>query len=238
MRRRTYLRTLVASGAVAASSGIDELGNSVVQPAKAQSDDDWSQQAKLVPDDGDEGDRFAADVAVSGDGATAVIGAQFDEEPNGAGSAYVFNWDGDSWNQQTKLFADDGNEDSARFGEYLGISSDGTTAVIGAPSDDDPNGGNAGSAYVFNRDGGSWSQQTKLFADDGDDVDRFGTSVSVSSDGTTAVIGAQGDEDHAGSNPARPFGRGQRSSGVAAKLTALSRSSPRFKSGLEHSPTT
>jgi hypothetical protein len=194
MRRRTYFRALVASGIVGA--GVTTHGSgSVLQSVQAQSDDGWDQQAKLVPDDGDEGDRFAADVAVSGDGTTAVIGAQFDEEPNGAGSAYVFSRDGDTWTQQTKLFADDGNNDSARFGEYLGVSSDGTTAVIGAPSDDDPNGGNAGSAYVFSRDSGSWSQQAKLAAEDGDDVDRFGTSVSVSSDGTTAVIGAQGDED-------------------------------------------
>jgi hypothetical protein len=81
------------------------------------------------------------------------------------------------------------------------VSSDGTTAVIGADNDEDPNGttggifGGAGSAYVFKREGGTWSEEAKLAPDDGDSEDSFGASVEVSNDGATAVIGASGDED-------------------------------------------
>lgn len=50
----------------------------------------WTQQAKLAPEDGDDGDHFGWAVALDGD--TALVGARDDEHPNGfaAGSAYVF----------------------------------------------------------------------------------------------------------------------------------------------------
>ena len=52
-----------------------------------------TQPAKLAADDGDSDDLFGNRVAVSGDGTTALIGAYWDEGPNGevAGSAYVFD---------------------------------------------------------------------------------------------------------------------------------------------------
>ena len=92
-----------------------------------------------------------------------------------------------------KLTASDG---AARdyFGYSVSISADGTTALIGAYADDDK-GSNSGSAYVFKYNGTSWSQQSKLTASDGAASDNFGSSVSISSDGTTALIGAYFDDD-------------------------------------------
>lgn len=65
----------------------------------------------------------------------------------------------------------------------------GDTAVIGAY------GGNSynGSAYVFTRSGGTWTQQAELTASDGEVGDGFGFSVSVYGD--TTVIGADSDND-------------------------------------------
>jgi len=156
-----------------------------------ESDDTWSQSAKLAANDGDGGDSFGSSVAVSDDGTTAVVGANNDEDPNGdgAGSAYVFTDSDGSWSQQAKLFADDGDYDD-RFGDSVALSDDGTTAVIGAYDDEDPNGVYAGSAYVFTDSGGSWSQQAKLTADDGTEDDWFGKSVTVSADASTAIVGA------------------------------------------------
>jgi hypothetical protein len=51
-----------------------------------------------------------------------------------------------------------------------------------------------GAAYVFIRNGTSWSQQAKLSTSDGSDCDYFGFSVSL--DGNTACIGAFGKDDH------------------------------------------
>ena len=163
----------------------------------------WSRQAKLAANDGDSEDLFGWSVALSSDGTTALIGAVDDEDPNGdrAGSAYVFDKSGSSWSQQAKLAADDGDAND-QFGYSVALSNDGFTALIGAYNDEDPNGksaefdfSGAGSAYVFDRSSRSWSQQAKLAADDGDSDDRFGDSVVLSSDGSTALIGASGDED-------------------------------------------
>ena len=88
--------------------------------------------------------------------------------------------------EQSRLTASDG-ADSDRFGNAVAV--DGGTAVVGAPQDDD-NGVNSGSAYVFTRDplSGEWSQPIKLTASDGDTSDEFGYSVAVHGD--TIVIGA------------------------------------------------
>ena len=53
---------------------------------------------------------------------------------------------------------------------------------------DDDNGSGSGSAYVYVRSNGVWSEQQKLTASDG--AEMIGLAISVSIDGDTAVIGA------------------------------------------------
>ena len=65
------------------------------------------------------------------------------------------------------------------------------TLISGAPLSDD-NGGNSGSACIFNRDGTAWIESGKLVANDGREGDWFGKSVAVSGD--TAVVGANLDD--------------------------------------------
>ena len=143
-----------------------------------------TQQAKLTASDGAGGDWFGFSVAVDRD--TAVVGAALDGVGGNAsqGSVYVFTRSSGSWTQQQKLTASDGAA-SDWFGRSVAMSGD--TAVVGAPFDDD-NGTDSGSAYVFTRSSGSWTQQQKLTAPDGAASDRFGISVAV--DGDTAVVGA------------------------------------------------
>jgi hypothetical protein len=176
-----------------------------------------TQQAKLTASDGDADDSFGRSVAINRD--TAVIGAEFDEDPNGdgAGSAYVFTRSGEEWTQQAKLTASDG-DNLDLFGESVAVDRD--TAVVGAGGDEDPNGEDAGSAYVFTRSGEEWTQQAKLTASDGDPGDRFGTSVAVDRD--TAVIGANFDEDPNGEDAgsAYVFTRSEGEWTQQAKLTA------------------
>jgi hypothetical protein len=162
----------------------EEAGSTYIFSA---SDGEWSQQAKLIPDDGETGSKFGSWAAI--DGETVVLGAVGDRDPNGggAGSAYVFS-DDVEWSQQAKLTPDDGNVGD-RFGVTVAVN--GQTAVIGAPEDEEPNDGGTGAAYVFSNSNREWSQQAKLTADDGDSGDRFGFSVAI--DGETKVIGAPGD---------------------------------------------
>ncbi|MBN1811580.1 MAG: PKD domain-containing protein, partial [Anaerolineae bacterium] len=116
---------------------------------------------------------------------------------------------------QAKLRARDG-----RSGDNLGrsVAIDGNTAVLGAPYDDD-GGTNAGSAYVFVREGPTWVQQAKLLADDGYRYDYFGFSVAVGGD--TIVVGAYGDDDQGSdSGSAYVFERQEDAWVQQAKLTA------------------
>jgi hypothetical protein len=149
----------------------------------------WTEQAKLLASDGAAGDSFGRELALDGD--TGVIGAWEDDNDNGesSGSAYVFTRTEGIWTEQAKLLAADG----AAYDWFgSGIALDGNTALIGAGFDDD-NGQNSGSAYVFTRTGGVWTERAKLLASDGAAVDWFGVSVAL--DGDTSVIGANRDDD-------------------------------------------
>ena len=160
----------------------------------------WKEVQRLDASDRDEGDRFGSSVAVAGDGAVVLVGADGDDEPNGsaAGSAYVFRESSTiAWSREAKI-APDGGDDGDRFGGAAALTGDGTTALVGA-SQRDASGGAAGAAYVFERDGGDWPEQDRLDASDGDGSDRFGSSVALADDGTTAIVGANGDGDGAGS---------------------------------------
>ena len=101
---------------------------------------------------------------------------------------------GGGWFQQAKLTASD-----AAGGELFGssVALDGDTAVVGANFDSDA-GFASGSAYVFVRSSGAWSQQAKLTASAAAMGDQFGKSVSISGD--TVVVGANGDDTAAGAD--------------------------------------
>jgi hypothetical protein len=81
------------------------------------------------------------------------------------------------------------------FGRSVTVSGD--TAVVGADGADAA-GGASGSAYVFTRSGGVWTQQAKLTASDAAEGGRFGTSAAVSGD--TALVGAYLDDNTGGTD--------------------------------------
>ncbi|MBC8099959.1 MAG: FG-GAP repeat protein, partial [Armatimonadetes bacterium] len=65
--------------------------------------------------------------------------------------------------------------------------------IIGAAVDTIGTNFGQGSAYIFTRSNGIWTEQQKLFANDGAEYDSFGWSVALSGDGNTALIGVIGD---------------------------------------------
>jgi len=143
---------------------------------------------KLTAGDAAAGDNFGYSVGISG--STAIVGAyQDDDNGDDSGSAYLF--DTTTGTQTQKLIADDGAANDY-FGTSVGLS--GTTAIVGAPSDDD-NGRFSGSAYLFDTTTGAQTQ--KLIASDGAARDSFGWSVGIS--GNLAIVGAQGSGTYSGS---------------------------------------
>jgi len=97
---------------------------------------------------------------------------------------------GMGWIEEQKLLASDGAPND-NFG--LWVDNDGDAALIGAWNDDD-NGVDSGSVYVFTRTGTTWTQQAKLLPSDGAAGDQFGFMVAISGD--TALVGANWDDDN------------------------------------------
>jgi hypothetical protein len=148
----------------------------------------WTEQARLVADDPQVGDRTGWTVDVEGD--TIVTGSYANDAAGpDSGAAYIFFRTGTAWAQQAKLVPAD-----AAAGDGLGysVANDADTVVIASVSDDD-GGSDSGSAYVFVRDGTTWVQQAELVADDAAASDNFGTWVDI--DGDTVVVGAAGDNE-------------------------------------------
>jgi len=144
------------------------------------------QIATLTADDTATLDQFGASVAISG--TTAIVGDPVDDN-NGviSGSAYVFDVsDPPNPNQIAKLVPVDSASGDV-FGISVAIS--GTVAIVGAIG---PTDANVESAYLFDTITGQ--QIVKLLPDDGTEKNLFGVSVAIS--GTTAIVGAPGDQNN------------------------------------------
>ena len=147
-------------------------------------DGGWSRTAVLVGDGSPHEGRFGRSVALSADGMTALIGDP--SAAGGHGEAWVFTRDGTAWTRQVAL-SDPQEASFAHLGRSVALSGDGTTALVGGPGADEA----AGAAWVFTESGGNWTQQgATLQLPDGVAGDHFGRSVALSSDGSTALIGA------------------------------------------------
>ncbi len=83
---------------------------------------------------------------------------------------------------------------SAEQGFSVAVSADGNTAIVGGPFDNS----GAGAAWVFTRNGGTWTQQQKLTAADASGAAELGFSVALSDDGNTAIVGGPGDSSSIG----------------------------------------
>jgi uncharacterized repeat protein (TIGR01451 family) len=71
-------------------------------------------------------------------------------------------------------------------GDAVCLSADGNTAIVGGRLDDN----GAGAAWIWTKSGGVWTQQgTKLVASDATANAQQGTSVALSADGNTAIVG-------------------------------------------------
>ncbi|QDU55292.1 FG-GAP repeat protein [Aeoliella mucimassa] len=142
-----------------------------------------AQLAKLTPNDAAANDYFGFSLAIEGD--LALIGA-FGDDDNGHNSGAAYLFDALTGEQRAKLVAIDG---AAGDGLGRAVALSGPMAMLGAYWDSDQ-GDRAGSAYVF--EVASTAQVAKLVARDGQPDDFFGESVALS--GSTAIVGAWGDD--------------------------------------------
>ncbi len=129
---------------------------------------------------------FGTAIATSSNGTIALVGDPEGGGGTNTGAATIYTFANGSWSAGTALTVP---ASSRAFGSSVALSGAGTTALVG-----DPNGGAAssGTATVYTFSGTSWSAGTALTNPDPADAFEFGTSVALSNDGSTALVGDPG----------------------------------------------
>jgi len=118
-------------------------------------------------------------VSVSTDGGTIAGGSNFTVTPTLHPAI-----------QQGSKLVGSGTTGTAWQGISVSLSADGNTAIVGGATDNN----NTGAAWIYARSGGGWKQQgSKLVGAGAIGNSMQGTSVSLSADGNTAIIGADCD---------------------------------------------
>jgi hypothetical protein len=162
------------SGGVWTQQGVKLVGTGAIGPYGNGAEQGWS-------------------VSLSDDGNTAIVGGLIDNDF--AGAAWVFTRSGGVWSQQGAKLVGTGAVGAAAQGSSVSLSGDGNTAIAGGYLD----GAGPGAAWVYTRSSGVWSQQGAKLVGAGAVGSAYqGSSVALSADGTTAMVGGYGDNGFAG----------------------------------------
>ena len=140
--------------------------------------DPYFSAGELTAADGAASDAFGSDIALTSDGATALIGAYGHA---GGGSAYVFTRDGTGYQQSQELRAPDSTSADC-FGGRVALSADGAVAM----ASNECHNGNQGAVDVFDLSDGTYQFAQELSSPDGSD---FGAGIGLSANGGDAIIG-------------------------------------------------
>ncbi len=156
----------------------------------------WKQQgSKMLGNDAIGPAQQGGAVGISADGNTVIVGGSLDN--GGMGAAWIFVRKYDVWTQQGTKLTGTGYDNSnapVNMGYSVGMSADGNTVILGAPKDAHPR----GAAWIFSRNGNSWTQQGEKLFDESSIDGLQGNSVGLSADGNTAIVGAPLDNNRQG----------------------------------------
>ena len=131
-------------------------------------------------------------VAMSGDGTKLVVGGVGDD--NGNGAVWVFTRSGSAWTLFQSKLSDNTNGAGSNQGYDVSISTDGNTIVYGSPSDN----GGIGSSTIWSRTTGDYTKLQKLSGTNNVGASNQGSSVAISGDGLTLIVGAPYDNNNNG----------------------------------------
>src|ERR1051325_5150770 len=165
-------------------------------------------------------DAFGSALALSGDGRTLAVdapdedglvgginGKQYSGKENqdtSNGAIYVFVNSNGTWAQQAYIKSSNPHENDL-FGIRLAISTNGSVLVATSMLQDgggrgvnanqqDFSADESGAAYVFTRNGTTWTQRAYLKAPNSDAYDNFGSGIALSGDGNTLAVAASGED--------------------------------------------
>ena len=125
---------------------------------------------------------FGIEVSMDGDRILGGARAAYIENTV-SGAAYVFRREGTTWIEEAQLLSANA--------QYAGLFGDGVVirgdrVVVGAPGEED----DRGNAYVFERQGSTWTNTATLSDSDPLPGSSFGWERSVGISGDTAIVGA------------------------------------------------
>lgn len=184
--------SISSDGTTAAISDIgDSNGMSSVR-VFTRSGNTWTEQQQFQGSSPEEYDYFGSKLSISGDGNTLVVGSP---SSSSTGEVYVFTRSGNTWTEQQKFQSSD-SEISEDFGGAVEVSLDGNTIIVGSPYNDTTF-SNSGATYIYTRTPGdlgpaAWTEQQKITASNPQQSNQFGSAVSISADGNTAIVGSPG----------------------------------------------
>jgi hypothetical protein len=186
--------SLSADGNTAIIGGYSDESGGGAAWVWTRSGEVWTQQGNKLVGSGAVGKaQQGQSVSCSADGNTAIVGGLADN--SSAGAAWVWTRSGGVWTQQGNKLVGSGAVGNAQQGQSVSLSADGNTAIVGGLADNS----NAGAAWVWTRSGGVWTQQgNKLVGSGAVGTALQGYSVSLSADGSTAIVGGPLDTSFAG----------------------------------------
>lgn len=167
------------------------FGSSLAVACSGSSGDDTSGSSNDAGSSGNlSGDGGAGNDAASRDASSGDAGTHVDAGPS-------------SLVQQAYVKASNSLGNTG-FGGAVAMSADGNTIAVGADyemsdaigidgSQSDTSFSGAGAVYVFSRSAGTWTQTAYVKASNTSGDDYFGSSIALSSDGTTMAVGASGE---------------------------------------------
>ncbi|SMF07680.1 FG-GAP repeat-containing protein [Alteromonadaceae bacterium Bs31] len=166
--------------------------------------DTWLQQSAIKAEVPSANANFGSAVALSTYGGTLAVGAPAEQ---GKGSVYTFVAQNENWLARQTLLAPNG-ENNDSFGSSLALSAAGDALLVGAPNENanstgidgaplDANAPYAGAAYLFSKNDSEWMFSHYFKASNTAENNWFGTSLDISADGKTLVVGAPGESSSA-----------------------------------------
>lgn len=180
----------------------------------------WSFDSYIKASNTGAGDLFGCSLALSADGSLLAVGApgedsrstgingrQTDEGAPNSGAAYIFTRAGNTWIQQTYIKSTNSKANDG-FGQSISLSADGNRLIVAAPFDNgavrginpdqnDDAVAQVGGAYLFVRDGNTWTQEVYIKSSNGEVADRFGTRSAISADGSSIVLSSHLEDSNA-----------------------------------------
>ncbi len=151
----------------------------------------WTVEQSLVPSSGQANDQVGERVAMSSDGAFALVGATDDDlASSNTGGASLWSRAGTVWTQIENFTASVTGANGANFGKDVALSDDGNDLIV-ADWDSSYNASAAGYVGIFDRSAGLTEKQILQRPGGASSNNTFGEHLQLSNDGSVLAIGSR-----------------------------------------------